>query len=153
MTNSINNAIARIQDISLAMTSVKIKSAPDFPIENIDPLPMSVAYLAGGRAQAVNASTVNFFPNVNVEFHFNRLNLKQAYQQINAVALEFSKRICGDVNLQGIVDTAITSEDSSFPFTVRPYNWGKPHGSNVDFFTQMLLFELSLKIIEVPTAP
>ena len=151
MTNAIDNAIARLQDISQAITSVIIKSAPDYPIENVDPLPMSITYLAGGRAQALNASTLILFPQVNVEFHFSRLNLKQAYTQINSVALEFSQRLSGDPTLNGKVDTIFTSEDGTLNYTVRPFNWGKPAGSNVDLYTQMLMFEINMKIVSTPT--
>jgi len=153
MTTAIDSAIARLQDISQALTGITIKSAPDYPIENVDPLPMSVAYVSAGRFEALNATTTLLFPTVNVEFHFSRLNLKQAYQQINAVVFEYAQRLAGDPKLNGTVDTIFTNDDGSIPFTVRPFNWGKPAGSNVDFFTQMLLFEIPIKIMTTPTAP
>ena len=150
MTNALDNAIARIQDIALALTSVTVRSAPDYPIENVDPLPMAVTYTPAGNATALNSSTLLFFPTVNVEFHFSRTNLKQAYQQINAVALESSQKIAGDPTLNRTVDTALANAEGKLFYTVRPYNWGKPTGSNVDFYTQMLMFELNLKVVESP---
>lgn len=152
MTNVIDNAVARLQDISQAMTSVTIKSAPDYAIENADPLPMSVAYLASGSFQAMNATTTIFLPVINVEFHFSRQNLKQAYKDIYAVALEFSQRLHGDVTLNGYVDTIFTSDNQSIPYTVRPYSWGKPTNTAPEFFTQMLLFEIPFKYITTPTS-
>lgn len=152
MSNAIDNAVNALQALSLAMTSVDIKSAPAYPIENIDPLPMSVAYLAAGNLMKINYGMLEIFPQINVEFHFSRLNLKQAYQQINAVAYEFSQRLSGDPTLSGAVDT-LFSADAGVPFAVRPYNWGRPQGSNVDFFTQMLLFEIVVKIVESPITP
>jgi len=54
VSNAIDNAVNALQALSLAMTSVDIKSAPAYPIENIDPLPMSVAYLAAGNLMKIN---------------------------------------------------------------------------------------------------
>ena len=149
--NALDNAIARLQDISQAMTSVTIKSAPDYPLENEEPLPMSVAYLASGSFEAVNISTIKFLPRVNVEFHFSRVNLKQAYQQINAVALEFSQRLQGDPTLNAMVDTIYGTGDDTIPFTVRPFVWRERTATMSAFATQMLLFEITLKILESPT--
>ena len=60
--NSIDNAIARLQDLAAACTSLTIKSAPDYPIENADPFPFSAAYISSGEFKATNANTTHLFP-------------------------------------------------------------------------------------------
>jgi hypothetical protein len=150
---SIDSAIARLQDISQALTSVVIKSAPDYPIENEEPLPMSVAYLASGSFEAVNKDALKFLPKVNVEFHFSRVNLKQAYQQIYAVALEYSKRLQGDPTLAAAVHTIYGNGDDTVPFTVRPFVWRERTATSAAFATQMLMFEITLKTLESPINP
>jgi hypothetical protein len=147
---SVDSAIARLQDISQALTGVTIKSAPDYPIENEEPLPMSVAYLSGGSYEAVNKTTIKYLPKVNVEFHFSRINLKQAYQQINSVALEFSQRLQGDPTLNTTVQTIYGAGDDSIPFSVRPFIWRESTKTTSAFATQMLLFEITLKTLESP---
>lgn len=143
MTNAIDNAIARIQDIALAMTSVSIKSAPDYAIENADPCPFSVAWVGSGTFRATNATQMHNFPAINVEFHFSRINLKQTYQQINAVVYEFSSRLAADPTLNGTVMTIVFGQDAEIAYTVRPMEWGK-------VTTQMLMFTVPVKILQTP---
>lgn len=145
MTNSIDNAIARIQALSQALTSVTIKSAPNYPVENAEPFPFSVAYLGGGQLQFGNATTLYHFPALSVEFHFSRANLKQAYQQINAVALEFGKRLAGDPTLNGTVSTIVGGGEQRISYTVHPFEWGQIQ-------SQMLLFTVPYKALESPQA-
>src|SRR3990167_11423168 len=96
MPNAIDNAIARLQNIAAACTSVTFKSAPDYPVDNVEPFPCSVCYIGGGQFVLTNATIHHNFPTINLELHFSRVNLKQAYQQIDAIALEFPKRLAGD---------------------------------------------------------
>jgi len=150
MTNAIDDAVTRLQEISRSLSTVSIKSAPDYPLENEEPLPMSVAYLAGGSYEAVNKDTLKFLPKINIEFHFSRTNLKQAYQQINAVALEYSRRLQGDPTLNAAVQTIYGAGDDTVPFTVRPFIWRERMTGMSAFSTQMLLFEITLKTLETP---
>lgn len=143
MANAIDNAIARIQDIALAMTGITLKSAPDYPIEAPDPLPFGAAYLTGGEFRVTNATMHHNFPNIRVEFHFSRVNLKQAYQQINAVALEFPKRIAGDPTLNNTITTVLAGIEHPIPYEVRPFEWGQ-------IATQMLAFTIPLKTLQAP---
>lgn len=145
MTNAIDNAIARIQDIVGALTSVNFKSYPDYPIENADPFPMSIAYIGGGEFRATNATIHHNFPIISVEFHFSRINLKQTYQQINLVVLEFPKRIAGDPTLNGAIDTVIMTQDQPITYIVRPFEWGK-------VTSQMLMFSIPIKTLQAPQA-
>lgn len=141
--NVLDNAIARIQDIALACTSLTIRSAPDYPIENADPFPMVVTHLVGGSGYAMNASTLQFMPVVSVDFLFQRTNLKLAYQQSDAIALEFMQRLAGDPTLNGILDTIQISRDTPVSFEVGPIQW--------DAVTaHMLSFRVTFKTLEVP---
>jgi hypothetical protein len=150
MTNYLDDAIARLQDIALALTGVTIKSAPDYPIENEEPLPMSVAYFSSGSVDAMNSTTTKLIDKVNVEFHFSRLNLKQAYQQINTVRVEFARRLHGDPTLNGTVDTIFVNGEGDIPCTVRPFIWRERTATMSAFATQMLMFEITIKQLESP---
>lgn len=143
-TEDLNGAIARIQDIVDAITTVKFKSFPDFPIENASAFPMSIAYLAGGQFHAVNATMLLNFPVINVECHFSRVSLEQAYTQINAVAKDLPKRLAADPTLNATVETIVFSGDQPISYTVRPYEWGK-------VTSQMLLFAIPVKMLQTPS--
>ena len=143
MTNTIDNAITQIQLIVDSMTSVVFKSTPDYPIENADPFPMSVVYLGGGQFSATNATVHHNLPSINVEFHLSRVNLKQTYQQINAIALEFPRRLVADPTLGGNVTTILMSGDNPITYTVRPYSFGA-------VTSQMMLFVIPFKTLQTP---
>lgn len=144
--NVLDNAIARLQDLALAITSVTIRSAPDYPIENADPFPMVITHLVGGSGFAMNASTLQFMPTVSVDFLFNRSNLKLAYQQSDAVALEYMQRLAGDPTLNGLLDTIQISRDNPVSFEIGPIEWNQ-------VIAQMLSFKIAFKTLETPTAP
>lgn len=119
--NVVDSAIARLQDIALACTSVTIKSAPDYPIENIDPLPMVVTRLIRGENAGGSAGFFTFLPVVEVDFLFSRSSLKQAFNQADLIALEYNKRLSGDPTLSAIIDTL------NFPisFAISFVTWDK----------------------------
>lgn len=139
----IDNAIARIQDIAQACTTVTIKSAPDYPIENADPFPMSIVFVSNISAMATNASTVTMFPVLSMEIHFSRVNLKDTYQKLNEIMIEFPRRIAGDPTLGGAVDTVIMSGDERLEGTVTPFDWGKVQ-------SEMLKFNIKFKTLQTP---
>ena len=143
MSNAIDLAVARIQDLAQGMTGITIKSAPDYPIENADPLPMVVTYVSGGNFQATNATLLHNFPTISAEFHFSRVNLKQATQQVNAVAFEFPRWLAGDPTLNSTVTSIVFGEDNTLPYAVRPFDFGKVQ-------TQMLVFTIPVKILTSP---
>ena len=149
MSNAIDNAVTRIQAIALATslssTDITIKSAPDYPIENADPLPMAISYLGGGEFNMSNATMHQNFPAIIVEFHFSRVNLKMAYRDITAVALDFPARLAGDPTLNGIVKTIVATQDARVTYTVRPFDWGK-------VITQMLMFSIPIKLLNTPVS-
>lgn len=148
MANDIDNAILRLQAIALQCTipnsgpsSTALKAAPNYPIEDATALPIAIAHLSNGTASPDNASTARILPTVNVDFHFSRISLKNAYTQIDAVAQDFSQRLCGDPTLSGIISTIV------FPvtFNVMPAQWDK-------ITTQMLSFTIPMKLLKTPTA-
>lgn len=134
-------AIQRLQALALACSSsdVTIRRAPDYPVEDASALPMSIAHLASGTATVNNASTLQFMPTVNVDFHFNRAFLKEAYADIDEIALTFLQRLAGDPNLNGTVDTIVFPV--SFEIGVVPYD---------EIQTLMLRFSVPLKTLEQP---
>lgn len=145
MTNAIDAAVARIQDLALAMTSITIKSAPDYPIENPDPFPFVASYPASGQFWVDNATLLHDFVTIQIEFHLSRVNLKQMVQQINAIVYEFPQRLAGDPTLDGNVATMVMSRDEPVPFASRPFEWGK-------VTSHMVLFSVPLKLRLAPQA-
>lgn len=149
--SSIDNAIARIQAIALEMTDVQIKSAPDYPIETIDPLPMATSYLNSGTLYFVNSTLQKNFPTINVEFHFSRLNLRQANEQVNAVAIEFPQRLAGDPTLNGTVDTIVATANQPINYVRRPFTWREQSVTQPALITDMLMFTVPVKLLKDPT--
>jgi hypothetical protein len=135
----IDAAIQRLQAISLACTGVKIKHAPDKPVDDAAVLPFSIAHLTEGTASADNATTLRFLPIVAVDFHFSRISLKQAYSQIDLIAREYPRRLAADPTLGGAVDTI------TFPisFSVAAAEWDR-------VTTLVLRFSIPLKTLENP---
>jgi len=141
---TIDNAIARLQDLVQACTTLTIKSAPDYPVENADPFPMSVAYLSSGYARFTNASTTHIFPTLSLEVHFSRVNIKNTYQNINAIALELPRRLAADPTLNGTVSTMIATNDQPITWEVSPFSWGAVQ-------SEMLKFSIPFKTLQTPT--
>lgn len=135
------SAIQRLQALALACSSndVTIRRAPDHPVEDAGVLPMSIAHLASGTGNTNNATTLQFMPVVNVDFHFNRAYLKEAYADIDEIALTYSQRLAGDPNLNGTVDTVVFP--ISFEVGVVDYD---------AIQTLMLRFSVPLKTLETP---
>ena len=140
---SIDTVIARLQDLVQECTTVTIKSAPDYPIENADPFPMSIAYISGVSAYTMNATTTPVFPVITLEIHFSRVNLKDVYTKLNAIALELPKRIAGDPTLNGTVDTVIMTRDEPLEGVITPCEWSKVQ-------SEMLKFQIRVKMLETP---
>lgn len=142
---TIDNAIARLQDIVGEITGLTIKSSPDYPTEQADPFPFSAAYISGGEAEFTNASLTRMFPVLALEIHFSRVNLKNTYQNINAVALELPRRLAKDPTLNGTVSTIIATRDQRLTWSVSPFEWGKVQ-------SQMLKFDIPFKTLQTPTS-
>lgn len=143
--NNLDNAIARLQALALQCTSVAIRSAPNYPIENADPFPMVVTHLVSGSGFAMNASTLQFMPTVSIDFLFSRTNLKLAYQQMDAIALEYLQRLAGDPTLNGALDTIQISRENPVTFEIGPIEWDQ-------VTAQMLSIRVQFKTLETPTA-
>ena len=136
----IDDAIVKIQNHALALTSETIRSAPYRPVDNAGALPLVITYIAEGTGQADDASTARLLMTINADFHVNRTSMKSAYTQLNNIIPEFLKRLAGDPTLGGTVDTI------NFPvsFTVTPAQWDA-------VVTQMASFSIPVKFIETPT--
>ena len=140
---SIDTVIARLQDLVQECTTVTIKSAPDYPIENADPFPMSIAYVSGVSAYTMNGTTTPVFPVITLEIHFSRVNLRDTYIKMNSIALELPKRIAGDPTLNNTVDTVIMTRDEPIEGTITPFDWGGVK-------SEMLKFQIRVKMLETP---
>lgn len=154
--SSIDDAVARIQDIALALStltdvagnSITLANAADYPVENVPPFPCSIAYNSGGRFRLTNASLHHNFPTISVEFHFSRVNLKQAEKQKNQVAIEFPQRLAGDPTLNGTVTTIVGGADSDIEYTTNQFfPWGQPP----QLYSVMLKFDIPIKLLKTPT--
>lgn len=152
--SSIDDAIARIQEISLALTTIpqaaRIMQAPNYPMEAPPAFPASIAFLSGGEFTLGNASIHHNFPIVSVEFHFSRVNLTLCYQQINAVVIEFPQRLAGDPRLGGAVDTIVGGMDSRILYAVRPFVWAQASQTQSQITSQMLGFSVPIKLLKAP---
>lgn len=149
--SAIDNAIARLQNIVAACTDVAFKSAPDYPVENIEPFPCSIAYVSGGTFMFTNRTIHHNFPELSLELHFSRTNLKQAYQQIDAIAIELPKRLAHDPTLDGTIDTIVATRDAPITYEVRPFFW-TPQGVTPQVVSQMLKFTIPIKTLQAPQA-
>lgn len=148
---TIQGAIARLQNIVDACTTVEFRSAPDYPVENQDAFPLSVAYIASGRFMFTNATIHHNFAVINLELHFSRTNLKQAYQQIEKIAIELPKRLAKDPTLDGNIETILATRDEPITYTVRPFQW-TPQGATPVVVSQMLMFTIPFKMLQAPQA-
>lgn len=145
MASEVANAIARIQDIVGALTTVTFKSYPDFPIENADPFPMAITYESAGDFFCVG-KTVYIFPVIRTEMHFSRVNLKNAYTNIYNVSIEFAERLAGDPTLNATVETIIMTDAQRVSFLSRPFDWGSVK-------SEALIFEIPIKLLKAPITP
>jgi hypothetical protein len=138
MANFTDNAIARLQDLAEQCTTADIKFAPDYPVENAAVLPACIAHLASGDVTADNASMSRFVQTAYVDFMFPRQNLKKAYQDADAICVEYGRRLCGDPTLNGTIDTII------FParFIVTPTDWDN---------TRLILLRYTVQFKELST--
>lgn len=135
----IDTAIAKLQDHIQACTTVSVKLAPDYPVSDASMLPISIAHFVEGSGQADDATSVRLLLTANVDVHFSRQSLKDAYQKIDAIAVEYLQRLSGDPTLGGAVDTII------FPvtFSVIPAQWDAIQ-------THMITFVVSFKELTTP---
>ena len=137
---AIDDAIARLQVHALACTDPKIKAAPNHPVEDAGMLPLAIAYISAGTAQADNATTVRMLLDLQVDGHFDRSIIRQTYMQIDKFIPDYIKLLAGDPTLNGKVSTI------NFPleFTVGPAEFN-------ELITQMVSFRIPVKVLTTPT--
>lgn len=145
----IDNAITRLMNIAQACTTVTFKSAPDYPVENAEPFPCAIGYVNGGEFVLTNRTVHHNFPTLALECHFSRVNIKQAYQQINAIAIELPKRLAHDPTLDGSIDTIVATPDRPITYEVRPFLW-TPQGVTPQVVSLMLKFTIPIKTLQAP---
>lgn len=133
----VDDAIARIQDLALACTTVTIKAAPDLPVDDATVLPLVITHLMGGSGTIVGG-VAQLALNICADFYFTRTSIKDAYSKIDSIVPEFLQRLAGDPTLNSKVTTVI------YPVTVSP-----PQA--VDFnavSTLMVRFTIPCKFME-----
>lgn len=148
--SAVDDAIARLQEIVRACSDVKFKSAPDYPVENIEPFPCSIAYIVSGTFHFTNATIHHNFPVIALELHFPRVNLKETYKQIDKIAIEFPKRLASDPQLGGAVTTVVATKDTPIAYEVRPFVWGQQTQGAPVVTSQMLAFQIPIKTLQAP---
>lgn len=140
--SQIDNAIARLQYLALSVDLVEpqaVRVAPDYPIENADVLPMSIAH-AGAGEFSMASDFGRSFPNLYVDFHFNRANLKMAYRNIDALIYQYPAILAGDPTLNGQIDSIVF-----------PVSWADPTVVQYDSIqTLMVRFTVPVKILQTP---
>ncbi len=136
----IDDAITRLQYHALAITGTTVRGAPPYPVEDATVLPLAIAYISDGTGSIDDSTTARLLLTVKVDFHVNRISMKSAYTELNAIIPEYLKRLAGDPTLNGKVDTIV------FPvsFQVMPAQWDR-------ITTQMASFQVPLKFRETPT--
>ena len=135
---TIDTAIARIQAIALSSTDIEIKTAPNYPVEDLTGImPLAITYIKSGSAQADDATAARLLLTVGCDVHFNRVSIADAYKKIDKFVPEFLKRLSGDPTLSGTVDTIV------FPITFQVV----PAQFNA-VITQMVSFDITLKFRE-----
>lgn len=136
----IDTAIARLQDIIQSCTDTVIKNAPDYPVSDAGVLPICIAHVGSGEAQATDGTMTRFMTNIYIDVHFPRLSLRDVYKAIDAIAIEFPRRLHGDPTLNNAVTTVV------FPVT-----WNDPTPTRWDnVTTHMLRFTVKVKHLETP---
>lgn len=148
--SAIDSAIARLQNVVQACTTVTFKSAKDYPVDNVEPFPCSIAYISGGTFSLTNKTMHHNFPVIALELHFSRVNILQAYQQIDAIAIELPKRLAGDPTLAGTIDTIVASRDEPITYEVRPFQWAPPAEGRAAIVSVMLKFNIPIKTLQAP---
>lgn len=124
------DAISALQTMSLALTSVTMKSAPDNVISNAEPAPFSIAYLARGGASKPNSTTLKVKATIHVDFYFSITNPKATYANVNAISMEYMKSIANDVTLGTKITTVIMTDDEQPTFE----NLGMADYGGVSFY-------------------
>jgi hypothetical protein len=143
MASEIDNAVARLADIVLSMSTIAIKSAPDYMVENVEPCPFAAIYASGARVYATNSTVLHNYITIAVEFHLSRINIKQMQQQANAIMYEFPRRLAGDPTLNGTVETILFSADNPIEATSGPFEWQQVS-------THRILFPVPVKFRPAP---
>jgi hypothetical protein len=143
MASEIDNAVARLADLALGMTTITLKSAPDYMVENVEPCPFAAIYASGVRTYATNSTVLHNFVTIAVEFHVSRVNIKLMQQQANAIMYEFPRRLAGDPTLNGTVETILFSADNPIEATSGPFEWGQ-------VTTHRILFPVPVKFRPAP---
>lgn len=105
--SEITTAIKNLQEIVLSSSDTTIKAAPDYPVEDANVLPLSIAYISNGQSTADDDGSARMLLTLKVDVHFSRVSIVEAYKQINRFVPELLKRLAGDPTLGGSVDTIV----------------------------------------------
>jgi hypothetical protein len=133
----IDTAVQRLQVIAKATAfdaAHNIGFTPSYPVDDAGVLPMVITHVSGGAITEMNATDTKLTLSISSDVHFNRSNIKIAYQQIDTFIPDFIQRLGGDPTLGGSVSTIIFP----VPFVVVTAEWGSIQ-------TQMVQFTIPVK--------
>lgn len=137
--SAIDTAIQRLQALALSSSDATVRAAPNYPVEDAGVFPIAIAHITEGTTELTNATMTKLMPTVAVDFHFNRADLKKTYTDIDALVVEYSKKLGGDPTLNGAVDTIV----SPVSYNVSAQTWNTNE-------TIMLRFLVPLKELLTP---
>lgn len=133
-------AVARVQAIARQCTGVS--TAPAQPPENVEILPVSIAWPESGELTGNDATYSRGQHVIRCEMHMPRDILQTAVSRLTTWAEQFPKLLAGDPTLDGAVTTIV------FPVTysVQSIQWGNTP-------TLALVWAIPVKILAATTTP
>lgn len=133
--SEIDAAVQALQSLILSSSDTTIRAAPDYPIDDANLLPLSIAYISSGQSTAEDSGSVKMILTLKADVHFSRVSIVEAYKQISKFVPNFLKRLAGDPTLSGTVDTVVYPV--SFDVIPMQYNM---------IVTQAVSFSIPVKI-------
>jgi len=138
--SAIDTAITRLQALA-QQTSVTVRHAPAYPVDDASVLPMAIAHLASGRMLGGDATANIQVHNIGVDFHVNRQSLRQAYAELDTIVPEYIDLLAGDPTLAGAVDTI---QIDNVIYNIAPAQWDR-------VTTLCAFFTVPVKIFSAPS--
>lgn len=135
---TIAGAITNLQTLVGAIAG--IRSAPDYPPDNLSTFPVAVAYCESGRFQSESYGAYVGFHVLALEIHWKRsAPLRALVETTTPYAESVYEAIIADVTLSGAIDSM---EPGDITYTHGPMAYGEPP---VDTFGYRFLIPIKVK--------